>query len=65
MTRRSAGAFPRGEGVELVRCVTHDLEVPADSELVIGGWVDPGELRREVAPAVGQRLGLRHARLVL
>ena len=39
--------FLRGEGVELVRCVTHDLEVPADSELVIEGWVDPGELRRE------------------
>jgi 4-hydroxy-3-polyprenylbenzoate decarboxylase len=39
--------FLRGEGVELVRCVSHDLEVPADSEIVIEGWVDPGELRRE------------------
>jgi len=39
--------FLRGEGVEMVKCVTHDLEVPADSELVIEGWVDPGELRRE------------------
>ena len=39
--------FLRGEGVEMVRCVTHDLEVPADSEIVIEGWVDPGELRRE------------------
>jgi 4-hydroxy-3-polyprenylbenzoate decarboxylase len=39
--------FLRGEGVEMVRCVTSDLEVPADSEIVIEGWVDPGELRRE------------------
>lgn len=39
--------FLRGEGVELVRCVTCDLEVPAQSEIVIEGWVDPGEVRRE------------------
>ena len=39
--------FLRNEGVELVKCVSNDLEVPADSELVIEGWVDPGELRRE------------------
>jgi len=39
--------FLRGEGVEMVKCVSHDLEVPADSELVIEGWVDPAELRRE------------------
>jgi 4-hydroxy-3-polyprenylbenzoate decarboxylase len=39
--------FLRGQGVEMVRCVTHDLEVPADSEIVIEGWVDPGERRRE------------------
>ena len=39
--------FLRGEGVEMVPCVTNDLEVPADSELVIEGWVDPAELRRE------------------
>jgi len=39
--------FLRGEGVEMVKCVTQDLEVPADSEIVIEGWVDPGELRRE------------------
>jgi 4-hydroxy-3-polyprenylbenzoate decarboxylase len=34
-------------GVEMVKCVTNDLEVPADSELVIEGWVDSTELRRE------------------
>lgn len=39
--------FLRGEGIEMVRCVTNDLEVPADSEIVIEGWVDPAELRRE------------------
>ncbi|MFN8011553.1 MAG: menaquinone biosynthesis decarboxylase [Holophagaceae bacterium] len=39
--------FLRGKGVEMVKCVSNDLEVPADSELVIEGWVDPAELRRE------------------
>ncbi len=39
--------FLRGEGVEMVKCVSSDLEVPADSELVIEGWLDPAELRRE------------------
>ncbi|MFZ4512191.1 MAG: menaquinone biosynthesis decarboxylase [Geothrix sp.] len=39
--------FLRGEGIETVRCITNDLEVPADSELVIEGYVLPGELRRE------------------
>lgn len=39
--------FLRGEGIEMVKCVTNDLEVPADSEIVIEGWVDPGERRRE------------------
>jgi len=39
--------FLNGSGVEMVKCVTSDLEVPADSEIVIEGWVDPAELRRE------------------
>jgi 4-hydroxy-3-polyprenylbenzoate decarboxylase len=39
--------FLQGEGVEMVKCVSNDLEVPANSEIVIEGWVDPGELRRE------------------
>ncbi len=38
--------FLRGDGVEMARCVTQDLEVPAGSELVIEGWVDPAERRR-------------------
>lgn len=37
----------RGEGVELVRCRTVDLEVPARAEIVLEGWVDPRERRVE------------------
>src|SRR6266849_1420548 len=37
----------RGHGVELVRCVTNDLEVPAQAEIVLEGYVDPRERRRE------------------
>jgi len=39
--------FLRGRGIEMVKCLTNDIEVPADSELVIEGWVDSAELRRE------------------
>jgi 4-hydroxy-3-polyprenylbenzoate decarboxylase len=37
----------RGAGVEMVRCRTVDLEVPAQSEIVLEGWVDPTERRVE------------------
>jgi len=37
----------RGEGVELVHGVTQDLEVPAQAEIVLEGWVDPRERRLE------------------
>jgi 4-hydroxy-3-polyprenylbenzoate decarboxylase len=37
----------RGTGVELVRCRTVDLEVPAQAEIVLEGWVDPAERRLE------------------
>ena len=33
--------------VELVKCSTIDLEVPADAQIVLEGYVDPGERRRE------------------
>jgi 4-hydroxy-3-polyprenylbenzoate decarboxylase len=33
--------------IELVKCVTVDLEVPASSQIVIEGYVDPGERRCE------------------
>ena len=37
----------RGQGVELVRCVTNDLDVPAQAEIVLEGYVDPRERRLE------------------
>jgi 4-hydroxy-3-polyprenylbenzoate decarboxylase len=37
----------RGSGVELVRCRTVDLEVPANAEIVLEGWLDPAERRVE------------------
>lgn len=37
----------RGSGVEMVKCKTIDLEVPARAEIVLEGFVDPTERRRE------------------
>jgi 4-hydroxy-3-polyprenylbenzoate decarboxylase len=39
--------FIRKKSVELVRCETVDLEVPADVDFVLEGYVQPGELRDE------------------
>ena len=40
--------FLRKKGVELIKCLTVDVEVPANSDIVIEGYVDPAEpLRRE------------------
>lgn len=39
--------FLRNQPVELVKCKTVDLEVPATSQFVLEGYVDPGERRRE------------------
>ncbi len=39
--------FLRNKPVELVKCKTVDLEVPATSQFVLEGYVDPGERRRE------------------
>jgi len=39
--------FVRREAVEMVKCVTVDLEVPAHAEIVLEGWVDADERRRE------------------
>lgn len=41
-----AGAL-RGEPIELVRCETVPLEVPAASEIVLEGEIDPKEVREE------------------
>jgi 4-hydroxy-3-polyprenylbenzoate decarboxylase len=37
----------RGSGVEMVKCKTIDLEVPARAEIILEGYVDPKERRRE------------------
>ncbi len=39
--------FARKKSVELVRCETVDLEVPADVDFVLEGYVQPGETRPE------------------
>jgi 4-hydroxy-3-polyprenylbenzoate decarboxylase len=39
--------FLRGEPVELVKGVTVDLEVPADAEIVLEGYIDKGDLATE------------------
>ncbi len=39
--------FLRNKPVEMVRCETCDLEVPAHSEIVLEGYVELGELRTE------------------
>ncbi len=39
--------FVRREPVPMVKCVTVDVEVPATAEIVLEGYVDPEERRRE------------------
>jgi len=39
--------FLRAEGVPLVACKTIGLDVPAEAEIVLEGYVDPKERRRE------------------
>src|SRR6266436_2493527 len=39
--------FLRKKSVELVRCKTIDVEVPADVDFVLEGYVQPGEVRPE------------------
>ncbi len=39
--------FARKKPVELVKCVTNDIAVPANAEIVLEGWVDPAERRDE------------------
>ena len=39
--------FLRGRSVEMVKCRTVDLEVPAESEIVLEGYVDATDLRPE------------------
>jgi len=39
--------FLRGKSVEIVKCETVDLEVPAHAEIIVEGYVELGELRSE------------------
>ncbi len=39
--------FLRDRPVRMTRCVTVDMEVPAEAEFVLEGYVEPDELRRE------------------
>jgi 4-hydroxy-3-polyprenylbenzoate decarboxylase len=41
------GGFLSRKRIELVKCITVDLEVPASSHIVLEGYVEPGERRRE------------------
>ena len=47
MDELAVSGLIRGRPVELVRCKTVDLEVPAEAEIVLEGYVVPGELRME------------------
>jgi len=42
--------YLRKKAVELVRCETNDLEVPANADFVLEGYVDPKEPLREEGP---------------
>ncbi len=39
--------FLRKKAVEMVKCETNDLEVPADADFILEGYVQPGETRGE------------------
>lgn len=41
------GGFLARRRIEMVKCVTVDLEVPASAHVVLEGYVDPGERRME------------------
>jgi 4-hydroxy-3-polyprenylbenzoate decarboxylase len=39
--------FLRGKAVEMVKCETSEIEVPANAEIVLEGYLNLGEMRRE------------------
>jgi 4-hydroxy-3-polyprenylbenzoate decarboxylase len=39
--------FLRGKPVEMVKCETSDIEVPAEAEIVLEGYLELGEMRTE------------------
>jgi 4-hydroxy-3-polyprenylbenzoate decarboxylase len=48
----------RGRAVDVVKCRTHGLEVPAEAELVVEGYLDPET--PEAGVCVGGALGMHH-----
>ena len=42
--------YLRKKSVELVKCQTNDLEIPANSDIVIEGYIDPTEPLRDEGP---------------
>ena len=57
------GGFLARRRIEMVKCVTVDLEVPASSHIVLEGYVEPGERRREGPVRRSHRLLLPAGRL--
>ena len=47
MDEIAVAGFIRNESVEMVRCKTIDVDVPAQAEYILEGYVAPGELRTE------------------
>ncbi len=47
MDEIAVAGFIRNESVEMVRCKTIDVDVPAQAEYILEGYVVPGELRTE------------------
>lgn len=47
MNEMALAGFIRKKPVKMARCVTIDMEVPAEAEFVLEGYVDPNELRIE------------------
>ena len=37
----------RGEKTELVKCLTNELQVPASAEIILEGYIEPGEMADE------------------
>ena len=45
-------SFLREKAIDMVRCVSVDLEVPATAELVLEGYVDPANGERKVRSVI-------------
>lgn len=39
--------FARNDAVRMIKCITNDIEVPANAEIVLEGYVNPSERRPE------------------